>query len=127
MNYLQVKELSYRYTHRMIFEGVDFSIQRGQKIALVARNGMGKTTFLNLLMGKLECTHGEIVWHNSCRVGFVEQQTQVADTMIVQDRIDHHERDDEHEHDRERTVRLDKITRELDIRDLLSQSRGTLS
>lgn len=68
MYYLQVKELAYRYHTRQIIDGVDFSLQRGQKIALIARNGMGKTTFLNILMGKLECTHGEVSRNKACRI-----------------------------------------------------------
>ena len=68
MYYLQVKELAYRYHTRQIIDGVDFSIQKGQKIALIARNGMGKTTLLNIISGKLECTHGEVARNKACRV-----------------------------------------------------------
>lgn len=127
MYYLQVKELAYRYHTRQIIDGVDFSIQKGQKIALIARNGMGKTTLLNIIAGKLECTHGEVARNKACRVWFLEQKTELADTMIVQDWFEQHEVDDEHYHDREHGVRLDKITRELDIRELLTQAWGTLS
>ena len=66
MYYLQVKELAYRYHTRQIIDGVDFSIQKGQKIALIARNGMGKTTLLNIIAGKLECTHGEVARNKAC-------------------------------------------------------------
>lgn len=127
MYYLQVKELAYRYHTRQIIDGVDFSLQRGQKIALIARNGMGKTTFLNILMGKLECTHGEVSRNKACRIWFLEQKMNLPDNLNIQDWFDSHDTSYYDYKEREYDVRLDKISRELQIRDLLSQTWWTLS
>lgn len=127
MYYLQVKELAYRYHTRQIIDGVDFSIQKWQKIALIARNGMGKTTLLNLFMWKLECTHGEITRNKACRVGFLPQKIDLNNDLIIQNYFADHDTSYYDYQEWEYNVRLDKITRELDIKDLLSQKRGTLS
>ena len=127
MYYLQVKDLSHKYHTRTIIDGVDFSIQQGQKIALVARNGIGKTTLLNLFMGKLECTHGEISRNKSCRVGFLEQQFALPAGLLVGDWLKDHNTDYADYKEREYNVRMDKITRELNIIDLLNQPREVLS
>ncbi len=127
MYYLQVKDLSHRYHTRTIIDGVDFSIQQGQKIALVARNGMGKTTLLNLFMGKLECTHGEISRNKSCRVWFLEQQFVLPAGLLAGDWLKDHNTDYADYKEREYNVRMDKITRELNIIDLMDKPREVLS
>ena len=127
MYYLQVKDLSHKYHTRTIIDGVDFSIQQGQKIALVARNGMWKTTLLNLFMGKLECTQGEISRNKSCRVWFLEQQFVLPAGLLVGDWLKDHNTDYADYKEREYNVRMDKITRELNIIDLMNQPREVLS
>lgn len=127
MYYLQVKELSHKFFTRTIIDGVDFSIQQWQKIALVARNGSGKSTFLHLLMNRLECTHGEIARNKSCRVGFLEQQSTIPQEMVIWPWLQDHNTDYLDYKQREYDVRLDKITRELNIRELFDHQRGMLS
>ena len=68
MYYLQVKSLSHKYGSRSILHDISFSIEQGQKIALVARNGMGKSTLLDLLVGNIECVHGEIIRNKGIRI-----------------------------------------------------------
>ncbi len=68
MYYLQVKSLSHKYGSRSILHDIDFSIEQGQKVSLVARNGMGKSTLLDLLVGKIECVHGEIIRNKNIRI-----------------------------------------------------------
>lgn len=127
MYYLQVKELSHKYHTRTIIDGVDFSIQQWQKIALVARNGSGKSTFLHLLMNRLECTHGEIMRNKSCRVWFLEQQSTIPQETVIWPWLHDHNTDYLEYKQREYDVRLDKITRELKIRELFDHERGMLS
>ena len=88
---------------------------------------MGKTTLLNLLMGKIECSQGDIAWNKACRIGFLEQKMIFPDDMNIQDYFDQHDTDYFDYQEWEYAVRLDKITRELDIKDLLTQTRSTLS
>ena len=55
------------------FHNLDFQLYRGQKIALVGPNGCGKTTLLKVLAGKLERTHGSVVFGPLTRMGFFSQ------------------------------------------------------
>lgn len=54
MYYLQAKNIQVKLSGKLILDGIDFSIIKGQKVALVAKNGSGKTTFLNTLVGGIE-------------------------------------------------------------------------
>ncbi len=71
MNYLSVEKISKSYGERVLFEDVSFGIDKGQKVALVAKNGSGKTSLLNILVGKDVPNSGNIVWRNGINVGFL--------------------------------------------------------
>ncbi len=62
MLYLKVSQLTKSYTSKVLVDHVDFTISRGQKIALVAKNGAGKSTLLKLLMKEIDLTDGAIEW-----------------------------------------------------------------
>lgn len=67
MQYLQVKNVYKSFTGKPLLNGINFSIFKGQKVALVARNGAGKTTLLKLLMGE-EPGAGDITFTKNVRV-----------------------------------------------------------
>ncbi len=69
----QVKDLSKSYGDKLVFKGANFTIERGQKIALVGRNGEGKTTFAKLLRGEIEPTEGSIKVGASVDIGYFAQ------------------------------------------------------
>lgn len=82
MNYLSVENLSYHWGDVRLFDDISFGINEGQKTALVARNGTGKTTLLNMITaklpnvksdGKLYPDEGRIVFNDAIRVGYLEQ------------------------------------------------------
>ena len=82
MNYLSVENLTYHWGDICLFDNITFGISEGQKVALVARNGTGKTTLLNMLTaklpnvrsdGKLYPDNGKITFNESIRVGYLEQ------------------------------------------------------
>jgi ATP-binding cassette subfamily F protein uup len=50
MQYLHVKNIHKTFTMKPLLDGVDFSITKGQKVGLVAQNGMGKSTLLKIIM-----------------------------------------------------------------------------
>lgn len=127
MYYLQVKELSHRYGQRSIIDDIDFSIEKWQKIALVARNGMGKSTLLNLLVWSLECVHGDIVRNKSIRIGFLSQQFDVNPDLIVQDRLYEHTMSDEEYEEREHITKIKKIINKLKLTSHLTQTIWSLS
>ncbi len=73
MNYLSVENITKSFGDRMIFEDLVFGIDQGQKVAIVAKNGTGKTTLLRCLTGLDTCDSGRIVFRNDIRVAFMEQ------------------------------------------------------
>ena len=68
-----VKEVGKAFDTKRIFAGAEFTIERGQKIALVGRNGEGKTTFARMLVGELEPTEGEIKLGANVNIGYYAQ------------------------------------------------------
>ena len=68
-----VKEVGKAFGEKRIFAGAEFTIERGQKIALVGRNGEGKTTFARMLIGELETTEGSIKLGANVNIGYYAQ------------------------------------------------------
>ena len=71
--FLQAENLSKRWGELMLFENISFTISEGQKVALIARNGTGKSTLLDLLAGKDSPDSGTITITNDIEVGYFEQ------------------------------------------------------
>ena len=69
----EVKEVGKAFGEKRIFSGAEFTIERGQKIALVGRNGEGKTTFARMLIGELEPTEGTIRLGANVNIGYYAQ------------------------------------------------------
>ena len=69
----EIKEVGKAFDTKRIFSGAEFVIERGQKIALVGRNGEGKTTFARMLVGELEATEGEIKLGANVNIGYYAQ------------------------------------------------------
>ena len=69
----EVKEVGKAFDQKRIFSGAEFTIERGQKIALVGRNGEGKTTFARILLGELEATEGTIKLGANVNIGYYAQ------------------------------------------------------
>jgi ATP-binding cassette subfamily F protein uup len=74
VNILSVENLSKSYTEKVLFEGISFGIARGEKIALIAKNGTGKTTLLRILAGKEVPDTGEVTYRKDLRIEFLEQE-----------------------------------------------------
>ncbi|MBD5385559.1 ABC-F family ATP-binding cassette domain-containing protein [bacterium] len=74
VSYLQIDGLTKSIGDRMLFRDVTFGIYEGDKIGLIAQNGAGKSTFLNVLAGKEDYDSGRVVYRNDLRVGYLEQQ-----------------------------------------------------
>ena len=69
----EVKSVGKAFGEKRIFSGAEFTIERGQKIALVGRNGEGKTTFARMLIGELEQSEGEIKLGANVNIGYYAQ------------------------------------------------------
>lgn len=87
MQYLQVKNLTKSFNEKPLVDHIDFTIQKWQKIALVAKNGAGKTTLLRMLMDQLEPDDGEINFYKNMKVGFLSQISDIPEDMNVRDAI----------------------------------------
>lgn len=73
MFYLRVDGLSKAYHDKVLFQDIAFSLSKGQRVALVARNGTGKTTLIRILAGEEPADAGRIEWARGIRVGFLPQ------------------------------------------------------
>ncbi len=70
---LEVKNLTYRLPDRVLFNSISCEITRGQKVALLAPNGTGKTTFFNLITGKYPLQQGTVTFGHNVTTAFFEQ------------------------------------------------------
>jgi len=73
MNYLSVENITKSFGARVIFKDLTFGIDQGQKVAIVAKNGNGKTTLLKCLLGQEDIDDGRIVFRNDIHIAFMEQ------------------------------------------------------
>ncbi|MFI5149946.1 MAG: ABC-F family ATP-binding cassette domain-containing protein [Bacteroidia bacterium] len=76
MNYLSVESLSKAYGEKILFNQINFGISQGQKVALVAKNGVGKTTLLRIISGKEQPDSGQCILRNDIRIAFLQQDPQ---------------------------------------------------
>jgi ATP-binding cassette subfamily F protein uup len=73
MNYLLVEKLTKSYGIKYLFQNITFGLQKGQKVALIARNGSGKTSLLKIIAGKDVADEGKVVIRNGITIGYLEQ------------------------------------------------------
>ena len=85
ISYLQIENLSKSYGDRLLFHSVTFGVNQGDKIGLIAKNGTGKTTLLNLIAGKESPDEGTIIFRKDLRVGIIEQSPQLDEHTTVID------------------------------------------
>ncbi len=83
MVYLQIEKLTKSFGDRILFEDASLGISQGDKIGLIARNGAGKTTFLNIVAGREDYDSGKITFRNGIRVGYLEQVTDMNPEMTA--------------------------------------------
>ena len=83
MNYLSVQDLGKSYGIQTLFKGLNFGVDQGQKVALVARNGKGKTTILRALAGLEPPDTGEIVYRKGIQVAFLKQESDFGNAKTV--------------------------------------------
>lgn len=83
MSILNVEHLSHGFGDRTIFTNVSFRLLKGEHIGLVGANGEGKSTFMNIITGKLMPDEGTIEWAKNVRVGYLDQHTVLEKGMSV--------------------------------------------
>ncbi|WP_456458655.1 ABC-F family ATP-binding cassette domain-containing protein [Nitratifractor sp.] len=72
---LEVRDLAKSYADHKVFEGLSFKVNKGDKIALIGANGVGKTTLLEILMGRLEPDAGTVKWGQTVTPTYFPQNT----------------------------------------------------
>ena len=81
---LQIENLSKSFGDRIIFEGININLSEGDKVGIIAKNGIGKTTLMNIIMGRETYDSGKITFRNDIKVGYLEQLPEFnpEDTII---------------------------------------------
>lgn len=90
MHYVSVENISKSFGIHPLFQGVSFHIEEGDKIALVARNGFGKSTLLRMLAGKETADEGTIWINKEVTVALFEQDPVFLESRSILDNIFHH-------------------------------------
>jgi len=80
---LQVSSLTKSYSDRLLFADISFGISEGQRIGLIAKNGTGKTTLLDIIAGKEDADSGEVIFRRDLRTGYLEQNPQFPKDLTV--------------------------------------------
>lgn len=83
ISFLQVENLSKRFGEQLLFEGISFGIGKNQKTALIAKNGMGKSTLLQIIAGKDTPESGSVIFRNDISIGFLEQNPDLNDNNTI--------------------------------------------
>lgn len=84
MSILNVEHLSHGFGDRAIFEDVSFRLLKGEHIGLIGANGEGKSTFMNIITGKLMPDEGRIEWAKNVTVGYLDQHTVLEKGMTIE-------------------------------------------
>jgi ABC transport system ATP-binding/permease protein len=87
LNYLQVDNLSKAYGEKILFRNISFSIDKGQKVALIARNGTGKSSLMHILAGLEAPDSGKITTRRDLRIDYLQQNPQLDESKTILDTI----------------------------------------
>ena len=85
MSILNVEHLSHGFGDRAIFTDVSFRLLKGEHIGLIGANGEGKSTFMNIITGKMMPDEGKVEWSKNVRVGYLDQHTVLEKGMTIRD------------------------------------------
>ncbi|MFU8861593.1 MAG: ABC-F family ATP-binding cassette domain-containing protein [Cyclonatronaceae bacterium] len=87
MTYLSVENLSKHYGMKVLFDGLTFGISKGNKTALIARNGTGKSSLLHILAGFEKPDDGQVMVRNGIRIGYLEQEPRLDEALTISEFI----------------------------------------
>lgn len=83
MSILNVEHLTHGFGDRAIFHDVSFRLLKGEHIGLIGANGEGKSTFMNIITGKLMPDEGKVEWAKNVRAGYLDQHTVLEPGMTI--------------------------------------------
>ena len=87
MNLLSVEGISKSYGEKVIFKPLSFGINKGQKIALIAKNGSGKTSILNIIAGEDDPDQGNVVYRKGYPRCYLAQEPKLDAKLTVEESI----------------------------------------
>ena len=87
MSILNVEHLTHGFGDRAIFQDVSFRLLKGEHIGLVGANGEGKSTFMNIITGKLAPDEGKVEWAKHVRAGYLDQHTALEKGTTVRETL----------------------------------------
>jgi len=85
LSILTVKNVSHGFGDRAIFEDVSFRLLKGEHVGIIGANGEGKSTFMNIVTGKLQPDEGTVEWANRVRVGYLDQHASLEKGASIRD------------------------------------------
>ena len=88
MNLISVESLSKDYGERILFEDLSFGLSRGNKMALVANNGTGKSSMLKIIAEKDVPSSGEVTFRKGTEVGYLSQNSDFDESLTIQQLVD---------------------------------------
>lgn len=88
MNYLSVENISKSYGERILFQKLFFGLSKGDKMALIANNGTGKSSMLKIIAGKDVSESGKITLRNGIRIGYLEQDPIFNEAFTIKEFLD---------------------------------------
>ena len=123
---LTVENLTKSYGDKLLFDDISFGLNTGQKTALIARNGYGKSTLLNILTGRTLQDEGKVTFRNDVRMAYLPQQPELLPQQTVRSFV-YSAQKPEHEDEWTFEQRIEEILSRLHLDDKLDQSMQTLS
>lgn len=84
MNYLSVENLGKNYGERVLFEGLTFGLSQGDKMALIANNGTGKSSMLKIIAGADVSDEGNVTLRNGIRTGYLSQEPNFDNSLTIE-------------------------------------------
>lgn len=91
MNYLSVEDLSKSFGEKVLFNNIRFGLEKGEKMALIARNGTGKSTLMRIIMGKETPESGKVVIRKEIRCGYLDQNPHFEKDLTIMDSLFHND------------------------------------